>query len=219
MIPRLRYFLASPWAIAFTVLVSILLGIGSFPLFDVDEGAFSEASREMVETGNFAATWLDGEPRYDKPIFSYWMQAASISIFGHSEWAFRLPSALATIAWLVVLWRFGLAHLGRRRAIAAVLLLGNCLWVGLIGKAAIADAWLNLWLTLALLDIYRYFEADGERRSLALMVFLWMGLGFLTKGPVAVAIPLLVAIAFFVPEGRWRDLLRAGLDPAGIGIF
>jgi 4-amino-4-deoxy-L-arabinose transferase-like glycosyltransferase len=66
------------------VLGCFFLGIGGFPLFDLDEGAFSEATREMLASGNFLSTTLNGEPRYDKPILIYWLQAASV----------RLPPAL-----------------------------------------------------------------------------------------------------------------------------
>ena len=56
-------------------LLSFLLCLGGAPLFDVDEGAFSEATREMFERGDFLFTYLNGAPRFDKPIFIYWLQA------------------------------------------------------------------------------------------------------------------------------------------------
>ncbi|TAM24244.1 MAG: glycosyltransferase family 39 protein, partial [Nevskiaceae bacterium] len=59
------------------------------PLFDLDEGAFSEATREMFARGDFLMTYLDGEPRYDKPILIYWLQAASVALLGWSEFALR----------------------------------------------------------------------------------------------------------------------------------
>jgi 4-amino-4-deoxy-L-arabinose transferase-like glycosyltransferase len=52
-----------------------MLGMGTTPLFDVDEGAFSEATREMLESGDFGFTFLNGKPRFDKPILVYWLQA------------------------------------------------------------------------------------------------------------------------------------------------
>jgi hypothetical protein len=62
----------------------LLLGfIGTWvPLFDLDEGAFLEATRELLDGGHWAATTLDGEPRYDKPILSYWLQATALTLFG-----------------------------------------------------------------------------------------------------------------------------------------
>ncbi|MES6459380.1 hypothetical protein U6M36_12490, partial [Cutibacterium acnes] len=74
------------------------LGLGWAPLFDVDEGAFAEATREMLQRRDWIATWLNDQPRYDKPILIYWLQALAVAVLGPSEWAFRAPSALAACA-------------------------------------------------------------------------------------------------------------------------
>ena len=63
--------------------------LGNVPLFDVDEGAFGQATREMFLRGDFLSTSLNGQPRYDKPILSYWLQAASLAAL-RSAWR-RLP--------------------------------------------------------------------------------------------------------------------------------
>ncbi|MFN4065583.1 MAG: ArnT family glycosyltransferase, partial [Parazoarcus communis] len=69
-------------------LASFFLRLGGAPLFDVDEGAFSEATREMFERGDFLSTYLNGEHRFDKPILVYWLQAIGFLLFGATEWAF-----------------------------------------------------------------------------------------------------------------------------------
>ena len=93
-------------ALAIIILASFFLGLGSAPLFDVDEGAFSEATREMLVSKNYLTTYLNGTPRFDKPIFIYWLQAVSIKLFGINEFAFRLPSALAGTVWATVDFSF-----------------------------------------------------------------------------------------------------------------
>ena len=80
--------------------------LGNAPLFDFDEGAFAEATREMLQKGDFFSTWLNGNPRFDKPILIYWLQAVSVTIFGFNEWAFRFPSALASIFWCFIVFQF-----------------------------------------------------------------------------------------------------------------
>jgi 4-amino-4-deoxy-L-arabinose transferase-like glycosyltransferase len=91
------------------------------------------------------------------------------------------------------------------------------LQVAIIGKAAVADAVLNLFIALAFFDIYRWLE--HPRRGVLLRVYLWLGLGFLTKGPVAVFFPLLVSFAYCLSLGRWRDWLRAVFAPLGWLVF
>ena len=68
------------WALA--LLGLFLLGLDQALLFDVDEGAFTEATREMLVSGDWSHTTLNGLDRFDKPIGVYWLQAISASIFG-----------------------------------------------------------------------------------------------------------------------------------------
>lgn len=204
------------------LIAAIVLGfwvkLGSVPLFDLDEGAFSQATVEMLDSGNYLSTTLNGEPRYDKPILIYWLQAASVSVFGKREFAFRLPSALAATLWLLVIYHYTFAFTRERSA--ALLAAGSValsLMSSIIGHAAIADALLNLWIALAMLDIYRHYR-EPERGRL-LRVYLWMGLGFLTKGPIAVALPLVVSAVFFVWQRRPVAWLKAVFNPLGWLVF
>ena len=82
------------WAFlgALLLLAYFLLGLGQSLLFDVDEGAFSEATREMVVSGDWGHTTLNGADRFDKPIGVYWLQALSVKAYGVNEFALRLPS-------------------------------------------------------------------------------------------------------------------------------
>lgn len=195
------------------LLVGFVLFSGSWPLFDVDEGAFSEATREMLESGVWSATYLDGVPRYDKPILTYWVQAISVSLFGLNEWALRLHALLSGLLWAGAVYAFARQVLNRQAAGAALLIFSTTLLVIAIGRAATADTLLNLFIALSLFDIYRYAQG-GERRHV-LRSWLWISLGMLTKGPVAAAIPFIVSAIWFGSYGRWRDWSRAILNPLG----
>jgi 4-amino-4-deoxy-L-arabinose transferase-like glycosyltransferase len=199
-----------------SVAASFFLNLGGVPLFDLDEGAFSEATREMFERGDFISTYLNGAPRYDKPILIYWLQALSVWLLGVRESAFRLPSALAATLWVAAIHGFARQLLGRTTALVAAILTATALGVTVIGKAATADALLNLWLCAALLDGFRYYrERSG---GLLYRVFLWVGLGVLTKGPVAILIPGAVSFAFFAWRRELKAWLRAVFDPVGLAI-
>jgi len=214
---RLDRALASPWALAAAVLLSFFWQLGAVPLYDLDEGAFSEATREMLASGNYITPQKDGEPRYDKPVLIYWLQAAAVKRLGLNEFALRLPSALAATAWLLALWRFVRERLDAPTATLAALVMALSLEVSLIAKAATADAVLNLFLALGFFDIFRWYLRP-ERATL-LRVYLWLGLGFLAKGPVAVFFPLVVSFLFFLSGrslARWR---RAAFDPTGWLVF
>lgn len=209
--------LAMPALLALAAWLAFFNQLNGFPLFDVDEGAFSEATREMLARGDYVTTWLHGQPRFDKPILTYWLQALSVALFGMHEFAFRLPSALAAVGWIGAILVFARQQSDRRTGYAAALIAATTLGVGVIGRGATADALLNLFLALAMFDIYRYMALPQPRYRRR--AFLWIALGVLTKGPVALLIPFAVSGLAFALHGKARQWRQAVLDPVGWAIL
>lgn len=201
------------WLLFLLPAVLFLMNLGGAPLFDVDEGAFSEATREMFVRHDFLSTWLNGAPRFDKPILIYWCQAVFVWLFGVSEWSFRLPSALAASVWCYAVGLFAWQRAGRNAGILACGIAATSIGVHVIGRAATADALLNMLLALALLDGWRHLES-GARAPL-LRSYLWIGLGVLTKGPIALLVPGATTLLYCLSAGRWRDWLRSVFHPLG----
>ncbi|HEY9028028.1 MAG TPA: glycosyltransferase family 39 protein, partial [Burkholderiaceae bacterium] len=195
-----------------TVLLALWIArLGAAPLFDVDEGAFAEATRELTVGHDWGSTTLNGVDRFDKPILVYWFQAISLKIFGVNEFAVRLPSALCAFLWCLALGQFAWRRFGPPVAIAAAGVLATSLGPMLIGRAATADSLLNLLLTLAALDLWRHLEngEDTPRRR----AFAWIGLGLLAKGPVALLIPAAAAGIWLATNRDRSRLLRLVSDP------
>lgn len=92
--PDGRAALPLSW-LGLAVLCGFFFNLGAVPLFDLDEGAFSEATREMLLRQDFLSIYLNGQPRFDKPILFHWVQTLSVGALGPTEWGFRLPSAVA----------------------------------------------------------------------------------------------------------------------------
>ncbi len=199
------------------VLVGFFLNIHAVPLFDLDEGAFSEATREMFVRGDFISPYLNGTPRYDKPVLIHWLQAASIWALGLNEFALRLPSAMAAALWSGLIFVFAKRYTTSVTAVYAAIITASSLQISLIAKAAIADALLNLFLSAALFSIYLFYQTR-EQRYLYLNAAA-MALGFLTKGPVALVIPLAVSLVFFLSKGQFKAWLKAVLNLRGLALF
>jgi len=198
------------WLTVAAVLASFFWMLGAAPLFDVDEGAFSQATLEMFQRGDFLSTTLNGEPRYDKPILVYWLQAASVAALGPSEWAFRLPSALCATAWAWLTYLFVRRHYGIERALFAAALLATSLGVYIIGRAATADALLNALLAAAMFAAWLHLSS-GERRWLY-ATHAAIALGVLAKGPIAILIPFATTLAFCLFRRDIRTWARAVFD-------
>ena len=191
----------------------LLPTLGLYPLFDVDEGAFSEATRELLQSGDWLSTTLNGAPRYDKPILIYWLQALSVGTLGLNEFALRLPSAAAALAWIMAIVRFATPRLGSTTALLAGWIAATSLGVMAISRAATADALLNALLAATMFDLWRHLESDD--RAALRRTYLWMALGVLTKGPIAILIPVAVSLGYCLTVRAWRAWMRAAFDPLG----
>lgn len=193
--------------------LSFFLGLGAYPLFDVDEGAFSGATLEMFQRGDFLSTTLNGAPRYDKPILVYWLQAAAVAALGVNEWAFRLPSALCAALWTALVFFFVRRYYGAPTASLAAGALATCVAVCIVGRMATADALLNMLIAASMLSAWLYLDTGRMRWLYA--SFAAAGLGFLAKGPVSILIPFAVTLAFCLLRRDFATWRRAALHPGG----
>lgn len=187
--------------------------LGGTPLFDVDEGAFAEASREMMLSKDWLHTTLQGVDRFDKPILVYWLQTVFLYIFGINEWSVRLPSAICTFITAIYVGHF----IGQRTDLkigwSVSFAISTSLGFLTIGRAATADGLLNMLLAFILLTLWHYVET--KERKLLLFSYLWMGLGLLAKGPVAILIPIVTLFIWSVFQDKGKTFCRAAFDPIG----
>jgi 4-amino-4-deoxy-L-arabinose transferase-like glycosyltransferase len=184
----------------FACMLFHVVGTWTLPLVDRDEPRFAEASREMIERGDYVVPHFNDDLRLDKPPLAYWMQVASYRIFGENDFAARFPSAVAAalLALSIFAWgnRIGGEDVGWRAAIIFTL----SLQVFIHAKAAVADMWLVLFVTTAHWAGWELIQQkrtpNVERRtSNTEWVWWWtfyvsLALGFLAKGPIA-WVPLL----------------------------
>ncbi|HVZ46784.1 MAG TPA: glycosyltransferase family 39 protein [Ramlibacter sp.] len=216
-VPLTRRRRATAALLALLLALPFFVRLAGAPLFDVDEGAFSEATREMLASGDWLHTTLNGADRFDKPIGVYWLQALAAQVFGLGEFAMRLPCALAAWAMALAVVAFCRPRFGDRPAWVAGFIVATSFGVQMIGRAATADALLNLLIVLAACDLWRHSQSNAVaplRRA-----FFWMALGFLVKGPVAVLVPGAALGVWLLASRRW-DVLRSTLrDPWAWTIF
>jgi len=166
------------------------------PLLDRDEPRFAEASREMLETGNFIVPAFNHAPRYAKPPLIYWCQAVSFALFGENAFAARLPSLLATAATACLLFTWGTRLGSEEMGLGAGLCYALCLQTMQQGRVATADALLIFFMTLTAFAGWMILrpKVPGHPRGICFVVLaLGFAGGFLAKGPEALLplIPLL----------------------------
>jgi len=148
----------------FFILIAFFIPLSLAPLFDLDEGAFSEATREMLVGKDYITTYLNGELRFDKPILIYWFQLLSVKTFGLNEFALRFPSAIAGAFWAGGIYLFSKKLFNTKIAFFATLFMISSLQINMIAKASIADSLLNLCIALSMFGIYLFFHNSSNFR-------------------------------------------------------
>ena len=126
-----------------------ILGTWNVPLVDRDEPRFAEASREMMERGNYIVPYFNNQLRLDKPPLTYWAQVVSYHIFGENDFAARFPSAIAAALAAILLFVWGRRLGGETVGWWAAIIFTLSLQTFVHSKAAVADMWLVLFVTLA----------------------------------------------------------------------
>ena len=187
-----------------------VLGTWSIPLIDRDEPRFAEASREMIERGDYIVPHFNNQLRLDKPPLAYWAQVASFRIFGENDFAARFPSAIAAALVAMSILAWGTRIGGNRIGWWAAIIFTLSLQTFVHAKAAVADMWLVLFVTMAHWAGWQLLKEQTfnvQRSTLNaqwrwwLMFYVSLALGFLAKGPIAwTPLLTLAAMKFFVRD-------------------
>lgn len=231
-------------AVTLSILWLMLIGwlgygwnLGNIGLVDETEPLFAEASRQMYVTGDWITPFFNGETRFDKPALIYWCQAIAYSIIGVNEWAVRLPSALAamtviSLVFYTVQWYLAQQDVVEQverptrryltAAIASAMIALNpemIVW----GRTGVSDMLLTGCIASALLCFFLGYadqKRNGETstpRPIAYSLFpnkwylacyILIAGAILTKGPVGIVLPGLIILAFLLYIGKLREVGR-----------
>lgn len=212
--PRLVLFLIC--------LLLFLPGFFNLGPADRDESRFAQASKQMLETGNFVEIYFQEDARNKKPIGIYWLQAGSAALFGGSEapiWAYRLPSLVGAIGAVLMTYWAGLRLIGPVGAFTASLALAGSLLLVIEAHLAKTDAMLLFTIVtaqacLALMYVSGNRRAIGgeqfDPKTVALLFWVAIGASILIKGPIGVMVAGLTILALAIADRsiRWLYPIR-----------
>jgi 4-amino-4-deoxy-L-arabinose transferase-like glycosyltransferase len=184
-----------PALIALLAALSFFPFLGSVHLFEWDECNFAECSREMIVTGDYLRVHVDYRPFWEKPPLFFWMQAASMKVFGVNEYAARFPNAVAGVVASVVLFLVGAKLFDRRFGVLWALVYAGSLLPHFYFRSGIIDPWFNLFMLLGVVFLFRRYAEPERRYAWLLAAGGVVGLATLTKGPVGFLLP---SLAWFV---------------------
>lgn len=179
--------------------------LGTYGLWEPDEGRYAEIAREMLAARDFIVPHLNYVPYIEKPPLLYWLTALSMSILGVDEFAARLPNALAALIGVIATFVFALRAFDRRRAILAAAVLTTSGLYAVMAQVLTTDMLLTAAVTVALFAFYLHFREGGRW---CWLLYAAAGIGVLAKGPVGAAIPLLAGVAFLWWERELKGAIR-----------
>jgi 4-amino-4-deoxy-L-arabinose transferase-like glycosyltransferase len=179
------------WGVVIWVVVFWRLGYVS--LLDPDEAHYAQLTREMVRARQWLIPTLDGVPFIDKPVLYHWLQAAAESLFGETEFALRLPSAVAAIGLIWTVRWLGQSFATRRVGNLAALFFATTPLTFALASIGVFDMLYTAFLFGAIGTLL-IASATGQRR-LECVGWLLLALAVMTKGPVAVLLVVLFGIA------------------------
>jgi len=200
-------FLELKWAryviIALVVFLFFFPFLGRVHLFDWDEINFAESAREMIVTGDYNTVRIDFEPFWEKPPLFILMQVVSMKIFGINEFAARFPNAVCGVVTLIFLFCIGRRLYDERFGALWALSYAGSILPFFYFKSGIIDPWFNLLIFAGIYYSIKFLDANKAQKPKKAHLFLIysasaIGLGVLTKGPVALLIWGLTAFVYAV---------------------
>ncbi|WP_158545098.1 ArnT family glycosyltransferase [Dyella monticola] len=213
---------AMRWSMIALTCLALLLGFafqGTRGLWSPDEGRYTVAALQMLDTGNYLApAYSPDEINFSKPPTTYWVIAASMKVFGRNTWAVRVPYALAFLCTVWLMLAAGRVLISEKPWLPG-LVYACAAAPSLMSNIVSTDAFLTLCETLAMVGFLHaaFDENERGRKRYVLLMWLGWGLAFLTKGPPGL-LPLLAVIPFIARRDGWRGLGRF-FPLAGIVLF
>ena len=216
--------------IFYIVLCIIIYILGSLfiPLMEIDSVQYANISREMLQNKSFLQIFDQGKDYLDKPPLLFWLSSLSMYLFGLNDFAFRLPSILMAILAIYSTYKFTLLYYSNEIAALAALVLASTQAMFLITHDVRTDTMLMAWVMLAIWQFA--FWLNNRKWSSLIIAFTAVAFGMMTKGPIALMVPIfsfaphLIMHRNFKMLFRWEYLLGIGiivilLIPMDIGLY
>ena len=198
--------------------LTFFVGLGRPAITDSDEAFYAEAAREMVEGGDWVTPHYNGRYRFEKPVLYYWLAALGYLIAGVSELAARFPSAMAGLVLVLTTYACARRWYDESTGMLAGAITATSFGYVAVARQALPDLLLacfitlGTWAALVALVAPRPVGPDRRRRWWLCVAGAALAGGFLTKGPIGVALPAIVV----GPLALWRCWSKRGSGPDGL---
>lgn len=185
--------------------------LSEVPPYHADENFYVTSSRSMIESDDYITPTYNDQKRFAKPIIFYWLITSSYEIFGVNLFSARLVSAFFGTLCIPLVFMTACRLFDYKTAIISALLLPGCYLHFQIARWAITDMTLNFFTLSTFYFFIRGFQDKPNKNISYYFAYICMGIGFMTKGPIAIIIPALVIGGFLITLRNWEELSKLRL--------
>ena len=209
-----KFFVFSIFLIGFFLFSANIWGLS---IYSLDEAKNATCAKEMIQRGDYIVPTFNYELRTDKPPMHYYFMILAYKLFGFNEFSARIFSSIFGLLTLILTFWFAKKTLGYKTAVLSSIVLISSLHTALQFHMAVPDPYLIFYLNGVFFSFYLWFKERKDRFLYAFYIF--MGLGVLTKGPVAVVLPSLIVLLFlFFTHSFNLNTLKHLKIPTGLFI-
>lgn len=213
-----KLYLRTKGLLLFFISVALLLQNLDKPMiYILDEAKNAECAREMLVSDDFIMPYFNGQLRTDKPPLHYFFMVWSYKIFGVSAFSARFFSAVFGALTILISFLFCRKYLGEKAAWLTAMVLLSSLHFNFQMRMSVPDPYLIFFMTASFMCFYTFL--NEKKKFWLMLMYFCFGLGLLTKGPIAIALPGLIMLVFLILTKRFNwSMIRAFQIPAGIII-
>ena len=193
----------------FLVLAVLLFSAVRVDIMDIDAAQYAEISREMTHNGQYVQIYDRGHNYLDKPPFLFWVSAASMKVFGANNLGYKLPSILFALLALYATYRLGRLLYDEATGRMAALILGTCQGLFLMTNDVRCDTILMAWVITAIWFIQEWVVS--KKWHYLLLGSACIGLGMMTKGPIALLTPVFAFAADWLLKRQWKHIFKPSI--------
>lgn len=196
--------------LAIACLFFLFFGLGFYPLIDVDETRYAVMARDLFNSTDWNSLMLNGAPFLEKPPLYFWVVGASIKLFGDfSPFIVRLPIAIMTSSLVFFTYFMGKRIISRKFGIITSMTMLASAFFLILAHVAIIDMVLTVFMTMSIYcGFLTHFCKEENKEYYWFLFYLFMGIGFLSKGILALAIPITIMFTCNLLTKTLKDMFK-----------
>ena len=187
-------------------IVIYILGSLFIPLIEIDSVQYGNICREMLQTKSFLQIFDQGKDYLDKPPFLFWASTLSMYVFGMNDFAFRLPSMLMAVIAIYSTYKFTLLYYQKEIATLSALVIASSQAMFLITHDVRTDTMLMCWVIVGIWKFSSWLQ--NKNWTSLIIAFSAIGFGMMTKGPIALMVPLFSFVPHLIMHKQYKLLFR-----------